>query len=61
MSIELDALCPKCSSLAMKLSAESAIHDVSLIDLVATCGDCGLVLNSFVSIDDMCELDQGEA
>ena len=60
MSIELDALCPSCSSMALKLTAESAVHDATLIDVVATCDDCGVVLNAFVSISEMSIVSEGE-
>lgn len=61
MSTALDGLCPSCSSVALKLTAESAFHDVTLIDIVATCDECGLVLNAFVSIEEMSVVPQEEA
>ncbi|WP_445677461.1 hypothetical protein [Pseudomonas putida] len=53
MTILLDALCPKCSSLALNLTAKSAFHDASLIELVAECDDCDAVFDAFVPIKDM--------
>lgn len=60
METMLEALCPHCSSVALSLTAESAAHDVTLIDLVATCGDCGAVLNAFVSVAEMTDVEVDE-
>lgn len=46
-------LCPSCSSVGLKLTAEPAAHDCTLIDLIAKCEDCGLMLNAFVSVAEM--------
>lgn len=36
----------------MKITAEPAAHDDTLLDIVVECEACGRVLNNFVNIED---------
>lgn len=56
MADSLDAECPKCGTPFLSVTAVSAAHDQSLIDLVVSCDDCGHTLNAFVSLSEMTEI-----
>ncbi|HBN8104896.1 TPA: hypothetical protein QBQ83_006366, partial [Pseudomonas aeruginosa] len=49
--LEID--CPACSTPYPEITAGSAAHDPSLIELVITCSNCGHILNAFVSLAEM--------
>ncbi|HBO2985263.1 TPA: hypothetical protein L4Q87_006358, partial [Pseudomonas aeruginosa] len=49
--LEID--CPACSTPYPEITAGSAAHDPSLIELVITCNNCGHILNAFVSLAEM--------
>lgn len=52
----LDIECRKCGTPLPTITAVSAAHDTSLIDVVVTCEHCGLALNSFISLEEMSEI-----
>lgn len=53
---ELDTNCRDCGVPNPKATAETAAHDETLIDLIVTCDHCGLILNAFISLDEMTEV-----
>jgi len=60
MKSRLEACCPKCGEETLDLEAQSAAHDRDLLDLVIECstddGGCGVILNGFMTISDMMEV-----
>lgn len=56
MAESLDADCPKCGTPYLSVTAVSAAHDQSLVDLVVCCDDCGHTLNAFISLSEMTEI-----
>ncbi|WP_069861397.1 hypothetical protein [Pseudomonas citronellolis] len=56
MAAFLEADCPKCGTPYLSITACSAAHDQSLIDLVVSCDDCGHILNAFISLSEMTEV-----
>lgn len=55
-TLTLDADCPKCGVPYPLVTACSAAHDSTLIELVVTCDDCRHTLNAFVSLSEMTEV-----
>lgn len=53
MADVLEIVCSECGTPYPEITARSAAHDSSLIDLVVTCSDCGHILNAFVSLAEM--------
>ncbi|HET8688489.1 MAG TPA: hypothetical protein VFM18_17900 [Methanosarcina sp.] len=52
--------CPACGieleDFEWEISAEIAAHDPNLIDVIATCPECGAKFNDFVDIREMVKL-----
>lgn len=59
MNIGLTATrCPKCNEEGcMTVTVEEAAHDAQLLDIVVECASCNARANSFVSVDEMDELE----
>lgn len=58
MAQELDLVCKPCNQ-PYTITAESAVHDDNLIDVVVSCSGCGHTLNAFISIDEMTDISEG--
>ena len=59
MSNQLDINCDTCD-VPLAVTAESAAHDINLIDVVVSCNSCGCTLNDFIRIDAMLVVNKGK-
>lgn len=53
--LELSEPCTKCGG-SLFATVDHACHDPAVLDLVVECKDCGAILNEFVTLADMLEL-----
>lgn len=59
MSNQLDINCDTCD-VPLTVTAESAAHDINLVDVVVSCDSCGCILNDFIRIDAMLVVNKGK-